>query len=277
MGQGGQGLRGEDRPVKNDAAPVVVAIDGRIATVTLSTPGKLNALSVASWQALKDAFDELARSKSVRAIVLRGSGGNFAAGADISEFTTVRSDVVQGTRYHEDSVKGALVAIAACAIPTVAMIEGACVGGGLEIACSCDLRIAGTSSRFGVPINRLGFPLAHSELAAMLGLVGRAVALEILLEGRVFGAAEAYDKGLVTRVVDDAEVEHEAYATAVRIAVGSPMAAAANKRWIRRLSPVQNPLSEAEVREHFAFFDSADYREGVRAFLAKVKPDFPDS
>ena len=276
MGQGRQGIGCEDRPVKTDS-PVGVAIEGRIATVTLATPGKLNALSVASWDALKDAFAELSSGKAARVIVLRGAGGNFAAGADISEFTTVRSNVESGTRYHEDTVKGALDAIAECPIPSVALIEGACVGGGLEIACSCDLRIAGTSARFGVPINRLGFPLAHSELAAMLGLVSRSVALEILLEGRVFGAAEAYAKGLLTRVVDDGEVVAEAYAAAARIAAGSPLAARANKRWIRRLAPLQEPLSNEEIREHFAFFDSADYKEGVSAFLAKTTPEFPES
>ena len=277
MGQGGQGLRSEDRPVTNTGKPVRVAVDGRVATVTLATPGKMNALSVASWEALKAAFVELSASKSVRAIVVRGSGGNFAAGADISEFTTVRSNIEQGTRYHEETVKGAIFAIAECPIPTVAMIEGACVGGGLEIACSCDLRIAAASSRFGVPINKLGFPLAHSELQAMLGLVGRAVALEILLEGRVFGSDEAYHKGLLTRVVADADIDAEAYACASRIASGSPMAARANKRWIARLSPVQAPLSANEIREHFAFFDSTDYRVGVRAFIDKTKPEFPES
>jgi enoyl-CoA hydratase/carnithine racemase len=256
---------------------VRVAIEGRVATVKLATPGKMNALSVASWDALKCAFEELSQSKSVRAIVLRGSGGNFAAGADISEFTTVRSNVELGTRYHEESVKGALTAITECPIPSVALIEGACVGGGLEIACSCDLRIAATSSRFGVPINKLGFPLAHSELQAMLGLVGRAVALEILLEGRVFGSDEAYAKGLLTRVVPDDQVVDEAYAAAGRVAAGSPMAARANKRWISRLAPVQEPLSVDEIREHFAFFDSADYREGVHAFINKTKPEFPES
>lgn len=258
-------------------SPVRIAIDSRVATVTLATSGKMNALSVASWEALKAAFDELSTSTSVRAIVLRGSGGNFAAGADISEFATVRANLEDGTRYHEETVKGAIFAIAECPIPTVAMIEGACVGGGLEIACSCDLRIAATSARFGVPINKLGFPLAHSELQAMLGLVSRAVALEILLEGRVFGSEEAYHKGLLTRVVPDADVAAEAHAAAARIAAGSPMAARANKRWIRRLAPLQQPLTAAEIREHFAFFESADYREGVRAFVNKTKPRFTDS
>ena len=260
-----------------DAAEKVgVAVDGRIATVTLSTPGKLNALSVAHWDAVRDALRALGESRSLRCIVLRGADSNFAAGADISEFHTVRANVEQGTSYHEHTVRGALDAVAECPIPTVALIEGACVGGGLEIACSCDLRIAAESSRFGVPINRLGFPLAQSEMRGLLALVGRAVTLEILLEGRVFGAREAFAKGLLTRVVDDDELEREAYATAGRIAAGGPAAARANKRWAHRLSVAPEALSAAELVEHFAFFDSAEYREGVRSFLAKTRPEFPD-
>jgi enoyl-CoA hydratase/carnithine racemase len=256
--------------------PITVLRDGHIATVVIATPGKLNALSVAHWEALGQAMRDLQEQGGVRCIVLRGADGNFAAGADISEFATVRSNVAKGTHYHEETVKGANEAIANCEIPTLALIEGACVGGGLEIACSCDLRIAAQSSRFGVPINRLGFPLAHAELTAMLGLVSRAVALEILLEGRVFSADEAYAKGLLTRIVPDAEIEKEAYAAAERIAAGSPMSARANKRWIKRLAPLQEGLTEAEIREHFTYFDSADYKEGVRAFLAKTKPQFSD-
>jgi enoyl-CoA hydratase len=254
--------------------PVSVVRDGAIATVTLSTPGKLNALSVRHWNTLRDVMRRMALEADLRAIVLRGAEGNFAAGADISEFQTVRSNVADGTHYHEDTVKGALMAIVECPVPTVALIEGACVGGGLEIACSCDLRIAGESARFGVPINRLGFPLAHSEMTGLLGLVGKAVTLEILLEGRVFRAREAYEKGLLTRLVSDADVEKEAFATAQRIAAGGPNAARATKRWVRRLSVAPEPLNDAEVREHFSFFDSDEYREGVRSFLAKTKPDF---
>jgi len=256
--------------------PITVKRDGRIATVTISTPGKLNALSVAHWEQLGRAMKGLQEDGGIRCIVLRGADGNFAAGADISEFGTVRSNVAKGTHYHEVTIKESQAAISDCAVPTLALIEGACVGGGLEVACSCDLRIAAQSSRFGVPINRLGFPLAHAELTAMLGLVSRAVALEILLEGRVFGADEALVKGLLTRIVPDDKIEEEAYAAAERIAAGSPMSARANKRWIKRLAPVQSPLTEAEIREHFTYFDSADYKEGVRAFLAKTTPQFSD-
>ena len=114
--------------------PISFQRDGAIGTVILSTPGKLNALSVAHWQSLRGIMQRVATEAGLRVVVLRGADGNFAAGADIGEFQTVRSNVEDGTRYHEETVKGALVAIAECPVPTVALIEGACVGGGLEIA-----------------------------------------------------------------------------------------------------------------------------------------------
>jgi enoyl-CoA hydratase/carnithine racemase len=155
----------------------------------------------------------------------------------------------------------------------VALIEGICVGGGLEIAALCDIRICGESSRFGVPINRLGLVMAHAELAALVQLAGRATALEMLLEGRVFGAREALDKKLVHRVVADDQVEAEAFATARRIAAGAPLVARWHKQFLRRLA-VDAPLSEAERDEGFRCYDTEDFRIGYRAFLDKTTPDF---
>jgi enoyl-CoA hydratase/carnithine racemase len=153
------------------------------------------------------------------------------------------------------------------------MIKGACVGGGLEIAACCDMRICGESSRFGVPINKLGLTMGYGELAGLLALVGRAVALEILLEGRVFDASEALQKKLVNRVVPDEQVESEAYAMAQRIAAGAPLVARWHKQFIERLA-VRADIPPAEWDEGFACFDTADYREGVAAFVAKRKPRF---
>jgi enoyl-CoA hydratase/carnithine racemase len=164
-------------------------------------------------------------------------------------------------------------AIGECIHPTVAMIHGACVGGGLEVALMCDLRICGESSRFGIPINRLGLTMGYGELSGLLSVVGPAIALEILLEGRIFGAQEACEKGLVQRVVADESVETEARATAERIAAGAPLVARWHKRFIRRLSPPQQ-LSADDWNEGFACFDTADYREGLRAFLNKQVPRF---
>jgi enoyl-CoA hydratase/carnithine racemase len=254
---------------------ILVEHDGSIATVTLSNPEKLNAITVAMWREFARAMHDLSAAEDLRCIVLRGAGDKaFAAGADIEEFARVRDNIEQGKRYHREDVFGALKAVDECRHPTVAMIHGPCVGGGLEIACMCDLRIAGASGRFGVPINRLGFAIAYDELAAILPVVGRAVALEILVEGRVWDAKEAYEKGLVSRVVPDERLAAEVDAAARRIAESAPLVNRLHKKMVRRLAPLPLPLTEAEIEENFAYFDTEDYRIGYDAFLNKKKPKF---
>ena len=252
---------------------ISISRDGALATVTLNNPARLNALHKAMWERLRDAMRELGRDETLRCVVLRGAGDKaFAAGADISEFATERANRTQARAYG-DLIHEAMQSVARCRHPTVALIQGACIGGGLEIAAMCDMRICGTSSRFGVPINRLGLTMGYGELQGLLALVGRAVALEILLEGRLLDSQEAYAKGLVNRVVPDAQVEREAYETAVRIAAGAPLVARWHKQYIDRLTP-QVELTPAEWDEGYACFDTADYREGIAAFIAKRKPTF---
>jgi enoyl-CoA hydratase/carnithine racemase len=153
------------------------------------------------------------------------------------------------------------------------MIHGVCVGGGLEVALMCDLRICGVGSRFGIPINRLGLTMGYGELAGLLAVVGPAVALEILLEGRIFDAQEAHAKRLVHRVVADDRVEVEARAAAARIAAGAPLVARWHKQFVRSLAATPR-LSAAEWAEGYACFDTADFHEGLEAFLAKREPRF---
>jgi enoyl-CoA hydratase len=252
---------------------ILVNRDGDIATVTLNNPDKLNALNQAMWQRLGKVMSELGAEESLRCIVLRGAGDKaFASGADISEFATVRASSSQAKAYGE-AIHVTMRAIADCRHPTLALIQGVCVGGGLEIASMCDLRTCGASSRFGVPVNRLGLVMAYGEMQGLMMLVGQATALEIVLEGRVFGAEEAREKGLVNRVVPDDKVIEEAYATARRIADGAPLAARWHKRFINRLGDPR-PLTEAERDESYACFDTEDFRIGYRAFLAKKKPEF---
>jgi enoyl-CoA hydratase/carnithine racemase len=164
-------------------------------------------------------------------------------------------------------------AVAECRHPTLAQIHGVCVGGGLEIAAMCDLRICGTSSRFGIPVNKLGLVMAYGELQGLLSVVGRAAALEILLEGRVFGADEALAKGLVNRVVADDKVAAECREASERVAAGAPLVARWHKKFIRRLADPA-PIPQAEWDEGFACFDTEDYATGRAAFLAKTKPEF---
>lgn len=254
---------------------ILIERDGTIATVTLSNPAKLNALTVAMWKELARVMDTLSADERLRCVVLRGAGREaFAAGADIAEFAMARDNAERGQVYHRQYVHGALRAVSECRHPTIAMIHGPCAGGGLEIACMCDLRIAGQSGRFGVPINRLGFAIGYDELAALLPLTGRAVALEILVEGSMWEAKEALQKGLLTRVVPDANLEEEAYATARRIIEGAPLVNRWHKRFVRRLAPQPAPLTEAEIAENFAYFATEDYRIGMEAFAKKQKPRF---
>jgi enoyl-CoA hydratase len=246
---------------------------GPIATVTLNRPEKLNALTRPMWHRLGEVFRELSANPAIRCIILRGAGTRaFAPGNDIGEFTTERSNVEQARAYGED-MRRTIEAIDQCPHPVVAQIHGICVGGGLEIAGLADLRICGESSRFGVPINKLGLVMAYAEIKALIALAGEATALEILLEGRVFDAKEAKEKGLVTRVVPDDQVESEARAAAQRIADGAPLVARWHKKFARRLRDAK-PLSAAEYEEGFQCFGTKDFQIGYQAFLAKAKPEF---
>jgi enoyl-CoA hydratase/carnithine racemase len=252
---------------------VMIRRSGDIATVVLNNPGRLNALSRPMWERLGAVIAELSADDSLRCIVIRGAGVKaFAAGADIAEFERERGNIERAREYGH-AIEHALYGLAICRHPVVAMIHGACVGGGLEIACRCDLRICGESSRFGVPVKNLGLVMAYGELQGLIELCGKAGALEIALEGRVFGAQEAKEKGIVNRVVPDDRVEEEAYATARRIAEGAPLVARWHKKFVNRLMDPK-PLTAEEYDESFACFDTEDYRVGRDAFLAKKKPEF---
>lgn len=247
--------------------------DGAIATVILNRPEKLNALTKPMWQRLGEVFDELSADDAVRCIVIRGAGTkSFAPGNDISEFENERSNVEQARAYGR-IMHRTIDSIANCRHPVVAMIHGICVGGGLEIAGLADIRICGESSRFGAPIKNLGLVMAYGEIGALISLAGRAAAMEILLEGRVFGAQEAKEKGLVTRVVPDDKVEEEALVSAQRIAEGAPLVARWHKKFARRLAD-PTPLTDAEYDEGFTCFGTEDFRIGYKAFLAKKPPEF---
>ncbi len=252
---------------------VLLEHDGHIATVTLNRPAKRNALNLAGWNALGAVFAAVSDDDAVRCVVVRGAGTEaFAAGADISAFPEERGDTATAVGYGEAEMSG-IRAVANCRHPTVAMIHGACVGGGMEIACACDIRVAGASSRFGVPINRLGLTMAYDELAFFIDVVGKSAALEILLEGSVFGAERAKQLGIISRIFDDTALEQEAYVIARRVADGAPLVNRWHKKFARRLADPR-ALTQEEIAEGYAAFDTEDYRTGYQAFLQKQKPDF---
>jgi enoyl-CoA hydratase/carnithine racemase len=252
---------------------VLLERDGEIAKITLNQPAKLNAINNRMWIRLREIFVELDADHDLRCVIVAGAGERaFSVGADISEFEENRSTVEKARRYHERT-HGAMQTIISCRHPVIAQIRGLCIGGGLELATICDLRICGQGARFGIPVKRLGLVVSHAELAPLVDLIGPGNALEILLEGKIHGAEDALRMGLVNRIVPDAEVEREALASAASIAEGAPLVARWHKKFTRRLLRPE-PISEAELDESFRCFETADFRAGYQAFLAKTKPAF---
>jgi len=252
---------------------IAVERDGPIATVVLNRPEKLNALTKPMWRSLGETIDALSADEALRCVIVRGAGEKaFSPGNDIAEFATERANKAQAIDYGR-VMHATAHALAGCRHPLVAQIHGICVGGGLEIAALCDLRICGTSSRFGAPIKNLGLVMAYPEMMPLVRLAGPDVALEILLEGRIFDAMEAKAKRLVTRVVADDQVAAEAQATAQRIADGAPLVARWHKKFAHRLEDTR-PITVDEYDECFACFDTEDFRIGYAAFLAKQIPQF---
>lgn len=246
-----------------------------VARLTLANPGKLNAIDIAMWHALRERFVQLQAlppSEAPRAVIVRGADGQFASGGDIAEFAAFRFDETRLRDFHENTVAPALRAMLDCDIPLVAQIDGACIGGGFEIAACCDIRICGESSRFGAPIAKLGFPMAPGELHLLAQVASAAVLREMLLEARLLGSAAALQHGLVHAVVPDDEVAGQASRRAAHIASLSPQAARINKRTLRQIAA--GGPSDAERHAHFGYADSAEHREGVTAFIEKRPPRF---
>lgn len=254
-------------------ADVHVEITEPLATVRLDGPDRHNVLDVDGWRALAEAFEALSEHDDVTCVAVCGTGGRaFSAGSDIGSFDEQRDTPEQVEAYSE-AIGSALRAMQGCKHPTVAIIEGICVGGGLEIAACCDLRVCGETSRFGAPINRLGLTMSYDELEPLVRLLGPSPVLELLLSGELIGAERARQVGLVNRVHPDVAVVEQGYGLAARIAAGAPLVNRWHKRFVHRLLD-PTPVTEEERREAHAAFATADYREGRDAFLQKRAPRF---
>jgi enoyl-CoA hydratase/carnithine racemase len=251
---------------------VQLSSQGLVARVTLSHPGKFNAMSRAMWRELKTVFDHLQQRTDLRCVIVSGEGGHFCAGGDIAEYPDFRFDEAALRAFPEQDVWGGLAAMLACDLPLLAQIEGNCMGAGVEIASCCDIRIAGQDARFGAPIARLGFPMAPREAQLVAREVGLCTVRSMLLEAAVFSADEMMSSGFLRAVLPDADVELDAQVRAQRLATLAPQAARLNKQTLRRLATA--PLADGFVAEAYAYADSAEHREGINAFLSKRLPVF---
>jgi enoyl-CoA hydratase/carnithine racemase len=252
---------------------LTVTRTGTIALVTFNRPESRNAFDLSMWRGLHHIMLELSADDSLRCVVLRGAGDKaFSAGADIGAFAAERGTEEREAEYAR-VLDESMQSIRLCQHPVVAMIMGYCLGGGAGIATMCDFRVGGEGIRMGITARNLGVWYPYAEIDPIITLAGTGVASEMLIEGRIFTGREAYEKGLLSRVVPDDQVEAEAMALAERVASGAPLSARFHKAAIRKLrGPL--PVTRMEEAATSDFTRTRDFRDACRSFMAKQKPVF---
>lgn len=252
-----------------------VTIDGPIASLMLANTERRNALDLGMWQAIPDLIAAITAEKAVRVIVVRGIDDTpFASGADISEFTTVRADAAGGRAY-ERANELAFAAVASCRLPTIAMIRRFCIGGGFGLAAACDIRIASSDTVFAVPAGRLGVGYPPAAIGMLVAAVGVAAVKMMVFSGRSIGAEEALRIGYLQAVYSPEKLTEETTSIITDMAKMAPLTLQATKAAVQsyaRLPGATTPEALTNLAERC--FDSADYREGVAAFLEKRTAKF---
>ena len=254
---------------------MISRVEGGVGWMIFNNPERHNAISLEMWEAALEIMAAFAADPAVRVMVLTGAGGKaFASGADISKFKDERQEAEAVARYQATTQK-AYSAIQGMAIPTIAMIRGYCIGGGMGLATCCDIRIATEKSTFAVPAAKLGLGYGYSGLKRLVDVVGPSFAMEIFYTARQFTAAEALTMGLVNRVVPDGELESFVQSYADMIAGNAPLTIKAVKAVVSEMMKDESnrDLDRAQAAVD-ACFKSRDYEEGRKAFMEKRKPVF---
>lgn len=253
---------------------VEFTVEGAVATLSLSNPARLNAMTAAMWAAIPGRIAAAEANPVVRVIVIRGAGERaFSAGADISEFTESRSGAA-AARYN-DLNDAAFAALERATKPTIAMIHGSCLGGGLAIAACCDLRWADTAAQFSIPAARLGIGYDPRWIKPLLRILTPPRVKELLFTARRWSAAEALAVGLVNRIAEPDTLASEVASLAADIAANAPLTLRAAKVSVDALARKPETADLAALDAYIAAcFDSEDYAEGCRAFMEKRKPAF---
>jgi len=254
---------------------MLAAKDGGIGFITFNQPEKRNAMSVEMWQGLAEILDDFRDDPAVRVVIMTGAGGKaFVSGADISQFEKRRANADAQEEYSR-LTSGGRAGLANFPKPSIAAIQGFCLGGGLAIAMHTDLRIASANSQFGIPAARLGIAYAFDGLRTLVQLVGPAHARMILYTANRIGAEEAARIGLINKVVPEESLTDAVLEIARTIAGNAPLSVAANKLCIDHIlkDPADRDL-DAVARAGRTCLDSADYREGRTAFMEKRPPRF---
>jgi enoyl-CoA hydratase len=254
---------------------VHISTDGAVGRIVLNNPARLNAISLSMWQSLDQAVQEFGRNAEIRCVIVAGEGGKaFASGADISEFISQRTGNAAVENY-DKVARAAMKGLASFPKPTIAMIEGYCIGGGLALALTCDLRVASEDARFAIPAAKLGLGYDYPGIQKLVGLVGPAAAKMIFFSGRQFDGAKAYHLGVVDEIMPKAALRGYVDDLATAIVANAPMTIRAAKLAIdtAMADPAKRDVAACEAAER-ACFASADYAEGQRAFAEKRPPNF---
>ena len=253
---------------------IVARVDGAVGTLVIANEAKKNAVSLSMWNAIPPAVAALEAVDDVRVIVVRGEGGVFVSGADISEFAEVRKDAASARAY-EASNAAAFAAIRQAGKPTVAAIRGFCLGGGMGMAVACDLRVAAADAVFGIPAGRLGVGYPSDCMRDVVNAVGPARAKELFFTARRLKAEEALSIGLVARIVPVDGFDAEIAALATTIAANAPLTLRAAKAAVNAVIGDADAVTWERVRALTdACFASEDFKEGRTAFLEKREPTF---
>lgn len=254
---------------------ILAGVTDGVGRITFNQPEKRNAMSVTMWAGMGEALDLFEKDPDVRCVVLTGAGDKaFVSGADISQFDKLRSDA-DAQREYSRQTAGGRQRLAAFPKPVIAEIRGFCMGGGLGIAMSCDIRLAAEGSQFGIPAAKLGIAYGFDMVRHLVGLVGPAHAHMILMTGERFDAKEAERVGLVNKVVPEVELAAEVGRLTATLARNAPLSLYANKRTVQAVLQDRADRDMAAISASMAAcFDSEDYREGRRAFMEKRKPAF---
>lgn len=250
--------------------------DGPLGWLIFNQPEKRNAVSQEMWQAVPEMVRELEEDHDIRVIILRGAGDQaFVAGADISQFKDRRRNMDDELEYRRISGQGSQ-ALTSIQKPLLAMIQGYCVGGGVGIAMTCDIRIASDDARFGIPAARLGLGYHYDGIEKLMHLIGPSHVLDIFFSARTdYSAQEALRMGLVNYVVPKGELESFTRQHALRIAANAPLTQRTAKATVRELLRPPEARDLAKLDKMLAeCFNSEDYQEGVRAFSEKRRPVF---
>lgn len=245
-----------------------------IGEIIINQPTKRNAISAHMWSALADAVIAAEADKAANVIVIRGAGGHFAAGADISEFEEVYKTTQSANAYTQTMLE-CLSLLEHCTKPTIAQIDGACVGGGCSIALACDFRFAATAAKFGVTPGKLGLIYSLADTRRLTAAVGKSGARDLLLTARLIDGAEAHKMGLCDRLFSIDDLNSGVKAFSNQIASLSQWSVRTTKQMLRLLDNSAADDDKAAMQLMLDAFSGADFKEGYQAFLAKRKPDFP--